>query len=127
MGFFIFCEHMGHTTTQGKPTLLIGHHLLEGKIATMNKPLAILTRSIADVNASTTTSSSTYTSELKSKGRGKDRNDLDAMDCDDDGDDGKEGSGLAAPVRSRQWEAVGIVKRKIVFAKRPMPIVGRPS
>lgn len=26
-----------------------------------------------------------------------------------------------------QWNAIAIVKRKIVFSKRPTPIVGRPS
>lgn len=26
-----------------------------------------------------------------------------------------------------RWDIVAVVKRKMVFAKRPMPIVGRPS
>ncbi|KAJ7757785.1 Ctf8-domain-containing protein [Mycena maculata] len=75
-----------------KATLTIGHHLLEGKIAPLPKPLAVLQR-IADGA------------------------DPDAMDCDPDD--------VATPTAS--WDAIAIVKRKIVFSKRPMPIVGRPS
>ncbi|KAK0446158.1 Ctf8-domain-containing protein [Armillaria borealis] len=40
----------------------------------------------------------------------------DAMVCDEDMNGG-----------SISWRAIAIVKRKIVFSKRPMPIVGRPS
>jgi chromosome transmission fidelity protein 8 len=25
------------------------------------------------------------------------------------------------------WDAIAVVKRKIMFSKRPMPIVGRPA
>lgn len=48
------------------------------------------------------------------------------MDCDEDAGGGGSGNSLlASPGRQTQWEAVAIVKRKIVFAKRPMPLVGR--
>ncbi|KAJ7707356.1 Ctf8-domain-containing protein [Mycena rosella] len=76
-----------------KPTLTIGHHLLEGKVAVLPKPLAVLRRvSTADP---------------------------DAMECDvlDDSQAGE------APAVA--WDAIALVKRKIVFSKRPMPIVGR--
>ncbi|KXN91642.1 hypothetical protein AN958_12494 [Leucoagaricus sp. SymC.cos] len=85
-----------------KPTLLIGHHLLEGKIASLNKPLAILTRSATNVNSSSTIASSTDLLKPELKGR-------------------------VTPTPRVQWKVMGIVKRKIVFAKRPMPIVGQPS
>ncbi|KAJ3569307.1 hypothetical protein NP233_g5148 [Leucocoprinus birnbaumii] len=114
-----------HTTLQGKPTLLIGHHLLEGKIAALTKPLAILTRSTTDVNLSATNTSETP-GPSDSRSRGEDRDDSNSMDVDEDGADGRERSG-STPNRTAQWQAVGIVKKKIVFAKRPMPIVGRPS
>ncbi|KAJ7442463.1 Ctf8-domain-containing protein [Mycena latifolia] len=79
-----------------KPTLTIGHHLLEGKVALLPKPLAILQRVVPG--------------------------DLDSMDCDaSDGDaTGREATAVA-------WEAIAIVKRKIIFSKRPMPIVGRAA
>jgi chromosome transmission fidelity protein 8 len=70
-----------------KPTLMIGHHLLEGKYANLPKPLAVLKK---------VTSS--------------------APD-EEDAEDG--------PVKQKspEWDMLAIVKRKIVFSKRPMPIV----
>lgn len=50
-----------------------------------------------------------------------------AMDCDDDdGNPHQTPAAGSTTTTTTQWEAVGIVKRKILFAKRPMPIVGRP-
>ncbi|KAF8348918.1 Ctf8-domain-containing protein [Amanita rubescens] len=59
-----------------KPTLTIGHHLLEGKIVSLTKPLAILVRS-----------------------------EMGGHSTDD-----------------KEWCIAALVKRKIVFSKRPMPI-----
>jgi len=67
---------------QSKPTLAIGHHLLEGKIVSLPKPLGVIQRS--------TTPS----------------------------------AGIGSEEGSLQWDMVAIVKKKIVFSKRPMPIVG---
>ncbi|KAJ7476240.1 Ctf8-domain-containing protein [Mycena latifolia] len=75
-----------------KPTLTIGHHLLEGKVALLPKPLAILQRVVP--------------------------RDPDSMDCDAPDGDATAGAAVA-------WDAIAIVKRKIIFSKRPMPIVGR--
>ncbi|KAJ7094280.1 Ctf8-domain-containing protein [Mycena epipterygia] len=84
-----------------RPTLRIGHHLLEGKVAPLPKPLAVLQR-VPD-------------------------GDPDAMDCDADADADADGSqGAGAETSTVSWDAIAIVKRKIVFSKRPMPIVGRP-
>ncbi|KAJ7679118.1 Ctf8-domain-containing protein [Mycena polygramma] len=82
-----------------KPTLMIGHHLLEGKVAQLPKPLAILRRV---QNA-----------------------DPDAMECDSD-DGGDSQSQAVEPTTSTvSWDAIAVITRKIVFSKRPMPIVGR--
>jgi len=59
---------------QEKPTLKIAYHLLEGKLVTLQKPLAVL---------------------LRNNG--------------------------ADPVT---FDMVAIVKQKLVFSKRPVPIVG---
>jgi len=105
-----------HTVQQGKPTLLIGPHLLEGTINTLNKPLAVLTRVLADAKITTNT---TTTSVSNPEGRGKDTIEVD--------EHSREDQPVISPLTpSTQWEAVGIVKRKIVFAKRPMLVVGRP-
>lgn len=79
---------------QKKSTLRIGHHLLEGKLVNLPKPLAVMHRP---------------------------SNSLDPPE-DDPMDYGDEG-----PEHARQpprWDIVAVVKRKMVFAKRPMPMVG---
>ncbi|KAJ6512836.1 chromosome transmission fidelity protein 8 [Mycena sanguinolenta] len=86
-----------------RPTLMVGYHLLEGKVTQLAKPLAVLRRVAGRV-----------ASDLD-----------DEMDCDDDGA-GKSQAG-ATETSTVSWDAIAVVKRKIVFSKRPMPIVGRST
>ncbi|KAI0666076.1 Ctf8-domain-containing protein [Trametes maxima] len=83
-----------------KPTLLIGHHLLEGKLMNLPKPLAVLHR----------------------KDHGSPSSE-DAMVVDND-DPEYERPKLEA---TKSWDIVAVVKRKMVFSKRPMPMVGKTS
>ncbi|KJA19511.1 hypothetical protein HYPSUDRAFT_143687 [Hypholoma sublateritium FD-334 SS-4] len=76
-----------------RPSLLIGNHLLEGKIAVLPKPYAVLVRNGGPARGS----------------------DADA-DADEDAD---------AMQASAGWTVRGIVKKKIVFSKRPMPVMGK--
>lgn len=95
---------------QNKPTLIIGHHLLEGKIATLSKPLAVLLRS---------TPVSQSSSSFHDHDRDCDDEDGDAMmDTDPDSRVTKGATG---------WDIVAVVKRKIVFSKRQMPIISAPA
>jgi len=87
-----------------KPTLAIGHHLLEGKIVSLPKPLGVIQRSTAP------SPHSSLQGAL----------DHDPEDDDMDGEKAKKSQGDQS-----QWEMVAIVKKKIVFSKRPMPIVGK--
>ncbi|KAF8176590.1 Ctf8-domain-containing protein [Mycena galopus ATCC 62051] len=84
-----------------RPTLTVGHHLLEGKVTQLPKPLAVLRRVAG--------------AELD-----------DAMDCDNAPADESESQG-AETSTTVSWDAIAVVKRKIVFSKRPMPIVGRQA
>lgn len=79
-----------------KPTLLIGHHLLEGKIVSLPKPLAILHRSSV-------------------------RSSVD-VDSEDDVMDGGLDFEEKEEQRSPAWSVVAVVKKKIIFSKRPMPV-----
>ncbi|KAE9405184.1 hypothetical protein BT96DRAFT_916365 [Gymnopus androsaceus JB14] len=96
-----------------RPTLRIGHHLIEGKLANLPKPLAVLHRS----QKQTRLSASQWTGEGDSNMPGEDT----TMDGrKDDGADDELGLNSESIV---QWNAIAIVKRKIVFSKRPTPIV----
>lgn len=108
---------------------MIGHNLLEGKIVPLPKPLAVLSRSTAD-SSSTATKKPSYSLSENSEDRkdcGEGMDETNAMECDDDdGNPHQTPAAGSTTTTTTQWEAVGIVKRKILFAKRPMPIVGRP-
>ncbi|KAH9481325.1 Chromosome transmission fidelity protein 8-like protein [Psilocybe cubensis] len=137
-----------------KPTLLIGHHLLEGKIAALPKPYAILVRSggsssssasvrgtTTAANTSSTTSTAPGNGDRRMPKRTPDQTDAESLDddadesmaVDDDNNDnddndnndhavslGNAGSGSGAG-----WKIAGIVKKKIIFSKRPMPVIKR--
>jgi len=83
----------------GKISLRIGIHLLEGKIANLPKPLAVLARS------------------TPSAATGRRR-----ADRDDSNPDGASPRTTAA-----SFDIVTIVKKKVVFSRRPVPLVGKGS
>ncbi|KAJ7067305.1 chromosome transmission fidelity protein 8 [Mycena amicta] len=91
-------------------TLRIGHHLLEGRVAQLAKPLAVIQRCV---------------------GGESERNlDPDAMQLDNANDDKEESETQQPPSETQTttgWDAIALIKRKIVFSKRPSPVVGRPS
>lgn len=76
-----------------KPTLIIGHHLLEGKIVTLPKPLGVAHRKEGSKRYS----------------------------FPGDGDSSRSAENTLSSGVS--WGIVAVVKKKIVFSKRPMPIV----
>ncbi|CCL99301.1 uncharacterized protein FIBRA_01317 [Fibroporia radiculosa] len=77
-----------------KPTLLIGHHLLEGKLVNLPKPLAVLHR--------------------QAHGRSR----TEDVEMEDD---------IRTLKVEAEWDIVAVVKRKMIFSKRPMPMVGKHS
>ncbi|KZV64864.1 hypothetical protein PENSPDRAFT_668771 [Peniophora sp. CONT] len=79
-------NHAERTGVQRKPTLRVGHHLLEGKIVNLSKPLAVLekqSRESDDLEETTQNTSRTPPS----------------------------------------YAIRAIVRKKLVFSKRPMPMV----
>lgn len=87
--------HLSTMTLQKKPTLHIGHNLLEGKLVNLPKPLAVMRKA------------------------GKN-----GTGAEDDLTQDSQG-GLYESGSTTSWDIVAVVKRKMVFAKRPMPMVGR--
>ncbi|TFK83324.1 hypothetical protein K466DRAFT_266811 [Polyporus arcularius HHB13444] len=80
-----------------KPTMMIGHHLLEGKLVNLAKPLAVLHKHGSPPGA----------------------DDGAAMEVED-------GSSRPA-AHATSWDVVAVVKKKMVFAKRPLPVVGHST
>ncbi|KAG6902839.1 hypothetical protein C0995_010724 [Termitomyces sp. Mi166 len=92
--------------TTNKPTLLIGHHLLEGKITNIAKPLAVLLRSRTGSNLGT-----------RAIRQDENAEDVELLMQND------QENQQAIPTNDVEWDMVALVKRKIVFSKRPMPVV----
>jgi len=96
----------------GKPSLLIGHHLLEGTIASLPKPFAVILRTEGLGNEGL---------ELED-----DAMVLDSLTTTGPGPGGHPTTDIGDSTSS-SWSVVGIVKKKIVFSKRPMPVMGKQS
>ncbi|KAF9475116.1 hypothetical protein BDN70DRAFT_884130 [Pholiota conissans] len=121
-----------------KPSLLIGHHFLEGKIAPLPKPYAIMVRNgphpprEPDFHSSSTSNPNNQNRKSHSTTRSgpgsndNDEGDDDAMAVDEDsaaqGPESREGD--IKQGSSAGWTIMGIVKKKIIFSKRPMPVIG---
>ncbi|KAJ3890007.1 chromosome transmission fidelity protein 8 [Lentinula edodes] len=95
-----------------RSTLRIGHHLIEGKLVNLPKPLAVLHRSPAPARIS------------DSRWTGED-NGGDEDVVMDDREERIVDFESTSNSPSVQWNTLAIVKRKILFAKRPTPLAGR--
>ncbi|KAF8270536.1 chromosome transmission fidelity protein 8, partial [Lactarius quietus] len=108
---------VGHLTIddsgKGKPTLRIGYHLLEGTIVTLAKPLAVLQRV-------STPSRSQIPPPAHPDAPGGDV----SMHCGDEGGGDELDAKGAIASAATSYTIHTIVRKKIVFSKRPTPIVG---
>jgi len=100
-------KYIGELKIDGtnKPTLLIGHHLLEGKIANLSKPLGVLVRS------------------RLASGSTRTMLEQDRDDADVEMENLDEALTTSDSDERVEWDMVAVVKRKIVFSNRPIPIV----
>ena len=97
---------------KGKPTLRIGHHLLEGKIVSLPKPLAVLQRICAPPPPP----------PINSRDNDGDGDGDDIQHGDNSGDSTKDDSKLTPAATS--YAIRTLIRKKVVFSKRPTPIVG---
>ena len=77
---------------------MIGHHLLEGKLVNLAKPLAVLHRARSEAHSEEA-----------------------AMEVDESFE------ARSSSAETKSWDIVAVVKKKLVFSKRPMPIVGKTA
>ncbi|KAF7289632.1 hypothetical protein HMN09_01325400 [Mycena chlorophos] len=97
---------LGLDNSGNTATLRIGHHLLEGRVTQLAKPLAVLQCIVGEQAG------------------------VADMDIDVPLDDEEDAASQQAPSETQTttgWDAIALIKRKIVFSKRPTPIVGRPN
>ena len=126
---------------QNKPTLVIGHHLLEGKIQALPRPLAVIVRTSKPPAASKIESRNDHNRESENDAD----EDMSMLVCEDNnvpdpsrsekfwdrdlGDEGKpsESNEGGLETTETRWTLVAVVQKKIIFSKRPMPIVNRAT
>jgi len=94
--------------TGEKARLQIGHHLLEGKIVTLPKPLVVLRKRIPTSLTSQPSFHATEEDDPSAK-------DEDNMSVETGGEGGT------------SYEVVEVVRKKVVFARRPALVMGKPA
>ncbi len=117
-----------NTTLKGKPTLRIGHHLLEGKIVNLPKPLAILQRTCVVPPPSPPPppppSTDSYKNTLDENGDIDGDVDMRHSDNCETKDGNNKSTPAAAAAIAMSYAIHTLVRKKIIFSKRPTPIVG---
>lgn len=98
--------HIGdlHFDKKGTPNLIIGHHLLNGKIVELEKPYAVLKKK------------SLLVGENDPEPVPNPEADMESLECDIEDRKNSEGC-------STEYEVVALITKKIIFKNRPKPII----
>ncbi|KAG7095238.1 hypothetical protein E1B28_006012 [Marasmius oreades] len=97
-----------------RPALRIGHNQLEGKLVTLAKPLAVLRK---------------QRPKPQPQQNFPDETNYDENTVNLDQEEELENMNMVmatslTPQAPTEWHGIALIRRKIVFSKRPMPIVG---
>ena len=103
--------HVGdlHFSSKGVPSLIVGHHLLTGKITSLEKPYAILKK----------TANPAEGAERDSSGEG--------MDWDEHKEEHTSTTNTVSSCTSTNYKVVALITKKILFSNRPKPIITKTS
>ncbi|KZT57696.1 hypothetical protein CALCODRAFT_495946 [Calocera cornea HHB12733] len=98
-----------------KPTLRIGHHMLEGKVVTLPKPLAVLRKRTSPSHQRLPPSGTSDSADEPAphKAAAEEEEDEIALDA-------QAGGGTS-------YEVVEVVRKKVVFARRPALVIDKPA
>ena len=102
--------HIGdlHFDARGTPNLIIGHHLLTGKVVELEKPFAVLIkRSPRDTDAGVSPD------PIPESGLEQDSS---RTECDQESTPPSSGG-------QTEYEVVALITKKIIFKNRPKPII----
>ncbi|KZO91535.1 hypothetical protein CALVIDRAFT_341206 [Calocera viscosa TUFC12733] len=94
------------TMNEEKPTLRIGHHMLEGKVVTLPKPLAVLRKRVVPASSQPRIPTPSEESPLQ-----KEEDDM----------------MLDEAAGGTSYEVVEVVRKKVVFSRRPALVVDKPA
>ena len=106
--------HIGdlHFDARGVPNLILGHHLLAGKVVELEKPFAVLKKRVNSVGGT-----SDCQNPIASAGLDPDPNS--SMEWSPS--DFQNGTGTARTVT--EYEIVALITQKLIFKNRPKPII----
>lgn len=112
--------HVGdlHFDPRGIPHLIIGHHLLDGKVVKLEKPLAVLRKKGRTSTTSAEERTRDHSMELGCDGADSRSND-ESLQAEAGAVDHSVPPGEAC----REYEIIALITRKIIFKNRPKPIV----
>lgn len=105
--------HIGdlHFDSKGSPNLVVGHHLLTGKVMELEKPFAVLKKRSVPIM------------------QPRDDSEHEEINTEQSEMEPRTGMGLQAEFGAKtktEYEVVALITKKVIFKNRPKPIITKP-